>query len=346
MFIILSLGRFQYSILVRIVLYKSYADRLYFEERDVMMKTFLTNLAALAFVTSAATADDDVILDELEIADNLILFRPDVPIGNPSTLAFVGQEQILLIDVNLDNVIPLIVGRISELSEGPVTYVVTSHHHGDHTQGLESLPRSIVAIVPHQQRERLKTSPLTFEESPPLKTSALPALTFSEHLTLHIDDEVIDVFTPPNKASHTDGDAFVYFNKRKILYVGDHYVADKLPLIDLEGGGSVKGYMANLNWITENFSDDTIIVGGHGTFHPKAIRVDSLAKYSAWIKRIERAVSVLESYAAEGLTLGQAIERGLGEEFSDFDVRPHYASGERWTTLLYAHIQRQASAPQ
>lgn len=274
-------------------------------------------------------------IDQIEIAPNLFWFRPDTPIGNQSSLVFISQGGALLVDANIDTVAPYLEKFLSDQAPGRPWYAIISHHHGDHAQGLEVFDNSIVAIVPTRQRQRLQSTSLTSPDSPPLRSNVLPAITFNDKLTLHFNDETVEIIQPPIKSSHTDGDAFVYFVERGVLYVGDHYIADRLPLIDFGGGGSIDGYLRNLQWIIDSFPLRTKVIPGHGLFAPYEPRVDSRVQFAEWARQIISAVAVIDRNIMLGDTEDEVVTKGLPRALAGLGEKPRYISEERWIRVIY-----------
>src|SRR5262249_59448637 len=69
-----------------------------------------------------------------------------------------------------------------------------------------------------------------------------PIMTFDSELRIYMGPETINVWhTPP---AHTDGDSAVYFEKARVLHMGDLLFNKVIPFIDVSGGGSVRGYVA------------------------------------------------------------------------------------------------------
>ena len=87
-------------------------------------------------------------------------------------------------------------------------------------------------------------------------------------MTLMLNSDTIRVLHLPN--GHTDGDLIVHFVNSGVLCLGDLLFADALPHIFKRNGGSVDGFIANLEWVLEMFSDDIVIVPGHGRVYTMA----------------------------------------------------------------------------
>ena len=128
----------------------------------------------------------------------------------------------------------------------------------------------------------------------------------------------------------------MFFESANALYIGDHYLVGKFPLIDIDGGGSLEGYFANLNWILETYGRDTIILGGHGTFYPDEIALPTYADFEQWVRNLEKTIGIIRSAHSRGDAVEQAVEIGLGPEFKAMGARPRYQSEERWINFVYS----------
>ena len=127
-----------------------------------MMRILLTAAAMSVCVIANANAEPDAIfIETAPVANGLTFVRAESPLGNQSSLLFQSGEDVLLVDANITEIIPLIIKEIGKRKKAKLRYVVTSHHHGDHTQGLESLGERVISIAPERQRERMATEPLT-----------------------------------------------------------------------------------------------------------------------------------------------------------------------------------------
>ena len=204
---------------------------------------------------------------------------------------FVGPDAVLVIDSQFKDIAPGIVGEIKKVSDKPIKFLLNTHHHGDHVGGNEVF-RQFAMIVAHDNvRKRMLTSPADIQRDYPamleaakkagneqnvkmlsdmiewakkVKVEEIPApvMTFDSELRIHMGDETIQVWHLP--PAHTDGDSVVYFEKAKVLHMGDDLFNKVIPFIDVKSGGSVKGYLLALDKVIAKVPADATVIPGHG----------------------------------------------------------------------------------
>jgi glyoxylase-like metal-dependent hydrolase (beta-lactamase superfamily II) len=103
----------------------------------------------------------------------------------------------------------------------------------------------------------------------PAPGEALPVVTFSDSVTIHLNGRQAFVFHVEH--AHTDGDAVIHFRDDNVIHAGDVLFNGMFPFIDLDAGGSVEGYIAAQKRILALADEQTKIIPGHG---PLASRKD------------------------------------------------------------------------
>ena len=136
--------------------------------------------------------------------------------------------------------------KLWQLGRGDVRFVVNTHWHWDHSWGNEFFGREATVISHSEARKRL-VSELLLDDGHILAEDGWPVITLDKSLTIHFNGEEVKILTLP-KSGHTDGDVVVYFSVSKVLCVGDYFVVDKFPLIDLDSGGDIAGYFTNIDY--------------------------------------------------------------------------------------------------
>ncbi len=153
--------------------------------------------------------------------------------------AIVDDGSILLIDSGLAS-------RISELSDAifkttmrPVTRLVNTHWHFDHTGGNTYLGSSGVTIIAQENVKRqlstVQNVPFVGLRDGHYPPQALPGVTYSSSMILQQGSEKL---TLENYGSaHTDGDTVIYIAPANVAVVGDIFSNHFYPIIDLASGG-------------------------------------------------------------------------------------------------------------
>jgi cyclase len=204
---------------------------------------------------------------------------------------FVGPDAVLVIDSQFKDIAPGIVEQIKKVSDKPIKFLINTHHHGDHVGGNEIF-RPFAMILAHDNvRMRMLADPANIQRDYParleeakkngndqlakflsdqiewarkVKVEEIPApiVTYDSELRIHIGEETIQIWHLP--PAHTDGDSVVYFEKAKVLHMGDDFFHKVIPFIDVKSGGSVKGYLAAIDRAVGRVPVDVTIIPGHG----------------------------------------------------------------------------------
>ena len=185
----------------------------------------------------------------------------------------VGDNGVFIIDDELQPMTPKLKAALAALSKQPVRFVVNTHWHMDHTGGNAGMAAAGAVIVAQDNvRKRLSVDQvlemagkkMTIPATPP---AALPVVTFTDDITLHLNgDDIHVVHLAP---AHTDGDALVHFTKANVIHTGDTVVAG-YPLVDIVSGGQFDGFLAAADRILALADDATKIIPGHGPLMTKA----------------------------------------------------------------------------
>lgn len=185
---------------------------------------------------------------------------------------FVSDDGIIMIDNSFEIIEEMITETVKKISKKPIKYIINTHYHYDHADGNRAYGSQNIPIIAHhnvrnRQQKISKTyggiySVLDNFYVPKHEQNELPTLTFKKHLSIHEDDEEIAIFYFGN--GHTDGDVIIKFNNSNVIHTGDSFVLYGLPFIDISNGGSIKGFINNLDKIVALCNDETIIIPGHG----------------------------------------------------------------------------------
>jgi cyclase len=232
----------------------------------------LTCLAVPAQGQQRDLSKVDIKIERLAPGVAVLSGRPGGNIG----LSF-GVDGNVVIDDQFAPLTDKVVAAIATVDSDPVSFVVNTHWHIDHTGGNESFGKLGAVILAHDNvRTRLSTDQfMTFlnQRFPAYPKGAIPVVTFAQEVTLHLNGDMIHVIHVPN--AHTDGDSLVHWTRADVLHMGDVFLhQNSLPFIDLSSGGSIDGFIAAVNRGLELAGANTKIIPGHG---PVATRADLVA---------------------------------------------------------------------
>ena len=215
----------------------------------------------ITFITIKVNAQEgEVIISTEKLTDNIYVLK-----GRGGNIGvFVGENEVFMIDDQFAPLTQKILSAIKQITPKPVTYLVNTHWHGDHTGGNLNMQKEGATIISHKNvRKRMSTNQFILgRDVPASPKEALPILTFSEDMQLYLNGEEIMVTHIHN--AHTDGDALVYFINSNVLHVGDAYFQGKFPFIDINSGGSIDGYIKGIEKMLILADNDTKIIPGHG----------------------------------------------------------------------------------
>lgn len=211
----------------------------------------------------------------------------------------VGPDGILMVDDQYAPLADRIRAAIGKLRRGEVDYVINTHWHGDHVGGNEIFGGRGAMILAHENVWRRMSTEQTmtvFDRTVPAAPEvALPVITHDDGMTLRFNGHTIRVHaTAP---SHTDGDSLVHFVEANIVHMGDTFVTNGLPFLDLGSGGSIDGLIDTIRKGIAITDATSIVVPGHGPISDR----NGLIGYH------EMLVTIRARIAA-------GIERGLGLE--------------------------------
>ncbi|MES2858611.1 MAG: MBL fold metallo-hydrolase [Pseudomonadota bacterium] len=264
------------------------------------MRTFrlLAALAVAAFPLLAAAQQD---LSKVEIKTTPLRDGTHMLTGaGGNIVASAGSDGVFIIDDQFAPLAGKIRAAVAKLSDKPVRFVVNTHWHGDHTGGNEEMGKAGAVIVAHGNvRKRMSAGQLLLGNMvPPASGAALPVVTFTADLTLHLNGDEVKVQHVEH--AHTDGDALVKFERANVLHMGDVYFNGLYPFIDAGSGGSIGGLLAAIDTGLALSDAETLVVPGHG---PVSNRTE-LAAYGAMLKGFRDRIAAMK---AEGKSLAQVI---------------------------------------
>jgi glyoxylase-like metal-dependent hydrolase (beta-lactamase superfamily II) len=151
---------------------------------------------------------------------------------------------------------------------------------------------------------------------------------FEEGRDFAFNGEAVFIYHIP--AAHTDGDIVVYFRGSDVLVAGDLFVTTTYPVIRLDAGGGVDGFVAGLNKMLDvavpKFLQEggTYVIPGHGRVGDES----DLLEYRDMVVIVRDRIA---SLVKQGKTLEQVMAT---KPALDYDLRYGNGSGA-WTSAMF-----------
>ncbi|TWX63645.1 MBL fold metallo-hydrolase [Colwellia sp. C1TZA3] len=278
-------------------------------------------------VSAAISTILSVSLHAQEMADADITVQPAAggvymlqgPGGNIGVLA--TDQGLLLVDDKFAPLAEKIEAAMKGIEDKELKYVINTHYHGDHTGGNQFFSHKAPIFAHENVRSRLSSKT-------DHKVASLPVVTYKDGITIYLANEEIQLTHLTN--GHTDGDTYVYFKKAKVLHTGDLFFEVGFPYVDLDSGGSVKGYLANVKHMLKNTPDDVVIIPGHGKLTDKS-------QMLAFAKMMEFSINKVSAALAAGKSEQQILNEGIGEKYQHLSWA--FITEEKWLKTLVADLK-------
>ena len=198
--------------------------------------------------------------------------------GNVAVL--VTSEGVILVDDKFDRDHDAIVANIKSVTNQPVKYVLSTHHHADHSGGNAMfLPTAEIISTANA-----RTNILEHKQSNAPPGVAPARLVFTQETAVFLGGK--EARARHYGRGHTNGDAIIYFPALRTIHTGD-LMAGTSPLIDYPGGGSVIEWTKTLD-AAMKLDFDTVIPG-----HGKVTNRAGLLAYRDNVEKLRNRVSGL-----------------------------------------------------
>lgn len=177
-----------------------------------------------------------------------------------------------------------------ELTGMDTVLLINTHYHLDHTHGNPAFEPGIRVLSTQRTLSHLKALDADFWQGDSARL--LPNETFTDRQTLELGDKRLQLVHPG--PGHTDGDLVVVFEDEGAIHMGDLLFTGHYPNIDLEAGGTIRGWPETLNRV-KALAFERVIPGHGPTTGPEAID-----QFSAFLVQL---ADIGQAAAATGASL-------------------------------------------
>jgi cyclase len=251
----------------------------------------------------------------LNVRDTLYLLTG----GGGNTLALVDEntDGVIVIDSKLAGWGQPLLDAIKSVTDSPVTMIINTHAHGDHTGSNSNLPTAI-QIVAHENTKANMAKMDAFKAG---NAKFLPNKTYTDKVSLLDGINRIDLYF--FGAGHTNGDTIVVFPEKGVAHMGDLFAGKAAPFIDVSNGGSGVAYPETLAKVAAGIKGVTKVIPGHGTPPPGR----SASSWLTWNDVQEYADFNRDFLAAvqDAMKAGKSVDEAaaglqLPAKYKDYDM--------------------------
>jgi len=228
-----------------------------------MKRTFvLGTLLVIGALSIAAAQQTKQVIDVVKVADNYYVLTSSTP-GNDATFSggnvgiFITGNGVVLVDTKLAGWGQTFLDRVKSVTTKPVTMIINTHTHGDHTGNDDKFGTSVEIVA----QENTKANMAKMDAFKGDKAVFLPKKTFKDTMTIGSGKEQINLYY--FGAGHTNGDAMVYFPALRVLQTGDLFARKDAPRIDRANGGSGVAFPQTLAKAVAALKNVDTVVPGH-----------------------------------------------------------------------------------
>jgi cyclase len=202
----------------------------------------------------------------IEVADRVFAYiQPDGSWYINNAGFIVGEDSVVCIDAcSTEQRTRAFRERIRTVSPAPITTLVNTHHHGDHTYGNSVIGAATIIGHENCRTELLKAGPpANLGIWDPVEWGSVelcpPTITFTDRLTVWSAEDPIEI-SHVGQAAHTTNDSLVWLPEQEVLFCGDLLFNGGTPFLLM---GSVRGAIEVLRDVVASIPARTI-VPGHG----------------------------------------------------------------------------------
>jgi cyclase len=221
-----------------------------------------------------------------KVKDNLYMITGSTPVPRESfsggnTAVFITNNGVVVVDTKLRGWGQVILDKIKSVTDKPVTTIINTHTHGDHTGSNEAFPAT-VDIVAHENTKANMEKMDAFKGE---NAKFLPKRTYKDRMTIGTGKDQIELYYFGR--GHTNGDTWVVFPALRVMHTGDMFAWKDAPTLDAANGGSGVEYAATIDKALATVKNvDTLIVG-----HSPLRTIPELREYRQFMTDFVAAVA-------------------------------------------------------
>jgi cyclase len=231
--------------------------------RGIILGAVMT-IGTLAMGTAAYQAPPQApkVIEIEKLKDTLYVLKSSNPaprenFSGGNVAVFITDAGVVLVDTKLAGWGQPLLDKIKSVTTKPVTMIINTHTHGDHTGNNDLFGATVDSIV----QENTKTYMEKMDAFKGDKAQFLPKKTFKDKTSIGSGKDRIDLYY--FGAGHTGGDTWVLFPALRVLHAGDMFAWKDAPLCDRSNGGSCVAFPQTLSKALATIKNVDTVIPGH-----------------------------------------------------------------------------------
>lgn len=286
-----------------------------------MKKTITLLVALVALSAGAQDRFAKVQIEAEKITEQIYMLTG----SGGNIMIAMDESEVVMIDSQFAPLSEKIDAAIKGITDQSITYLINTHHHGDHTGGNENFNTEETTIVAHK-------NVLTRLKADEKAEGFMPELTLEDELRLKLPSQTCMLIHVHN--AHTDGDTFIYFLEQNVVHMGDVFFNKRYPYIDLNSGGSIDGYISAQKRVISTINEETSIIPGHGPLGT----YNDLAAHIAMLEDIKNKIA---SKMSDGISKDSIInDATITARYDALGYGDGFINGKKLRTTIYDSLEK------
>ena len=247
-----------------------------------------------------------------------------------NTAVFITDNGVVVVDTKLPGWGPTVLQRIKSVTNKPVTTIINTHTHGDHTGGNEAFGTNVDSVV----QENTKANMAKMDDFKGAKAKFLPKRSYKDKLTIGTGKDEVDLYYFGR--GHTNGDTFVVFPAIRTMHVGDMFAWKALPYIDTDNGGSLVEHPQTIAKALAAIKNVDTVINGHIPISTPA----DLKEYGEFTQDFV-------TYARNAMTAGKTVDQAAAAykvpaKFKGYveTVNPEFGNAKADLQIVYKELKK------
>ena len=242
-------------------------------------------------------------LDVVKLRDNLYVITtssttPRESFSGGNVAVHITESGVTLVDTKLASWGQALLDKVKSITPKPVTTIVNTHTHGDHTGNNDKFGK--VEVIAH---ENTKTNMANMPQFYGANEQYRPSTTYTTTWTRGKGNDQIELryFGP----AHTNGDSVIVFPGLRVAQMGDMFAWKDGPICDYNNGGSCVAYPKALAAAAASLKNIDIVIPGHSPM----MTVKDIEDY-------QKFMADLVSSSQAAMKAGKSVD----DAFAGFDI--------------------------